>query len=183
MNKLRIKITYLLNMLFLCIILPTSTYAASNTDSIGELITTDGKKFEISQFGSKETQKNYFLKTNSRFIPIKEVRHITRIDTQAGRFAYLIVLFDGGYETGRQGLLFYEHVTFTDPSNGKIKTAYTPVIKDRGQSGLIFTALISNKTEKVIEISYPNNIDRISLNYESQPAMQAKQKSVQLSKK
>ena len=158
-------------MLFLCIIFSNNTYAAS----IGELFTTDGEKFELSQFGTKENKKDYFLKTANRFIPIEEVKHLTRIDTQPGRFAYLIVLLNGNYEKGRQGLLFYENVSFIDPSNGKTKTAFTPVIKDRQQSGLIFTALESSeKNEKVIEISYPNNIDRISLNFEQQSVVDAK---------
>ena len=168
MSKLLIKLTNPFYMLFFSILLSNTAFA----DPIGELVTTDGYKFELSQFGSKENQKNYYLKTTDYFIPIENVRHITRVDTQAGRFAYLIVLLNGEYETGRQGLLFYENVSYTDPSNGKEKSAFTPVIKDRQQSGLIFTALVNsenNKTtkklEKVIEISYPNNIDRISLNY------------------
>ena len=170
---------YTFYILFLCIILSNTAHSGS----IGELVTTEGAKFELSQFGSKDNEKNYFLKTTDRFIPMEEVRHITRIDTQVGRFAYLIVLHNGNYETGRQGLLFYEKVSFTDPTNGILKTAFTPVIKDRQQSGLIFTALVSvdketaklifaDKAEKVIEISYPNNIDRISLNFNEQQAVE-----------
>jgi len=167
MIKQRICLFYSIFLLLSWTILSNSTFAAS----IGELYTIDGEKFELSQFGTKENQKHYFLKTASRFIPIEEVKHITRINTQRGRFAYLIVLLNGDFEKGRQGLLFYENVSFVDPSNGKSKTAFTPVIKDRQQSGLIFTTLESNnKTEKVIEIGYPNNIDRISLYFKDQQA-------------
>jgi len=162
MIKLRVNSLYAIYTLFLCFIMSGVTYAGS----IGELYTTDGVKFEISQFGSKERNKEYFLKTENRFVPIEEVEHIIRINTLPGRFSYLIVLANGSFEKGRQGLLFHENVSYIDPTNGIKKMAFTPVIKDRNQNGLIFTTLSSeNKAEKVIEISYPNNIDRISLDF------------------
>jgi len=165
MIKLKINFLYAIYTLLLCIFLSGITHA----DTIGELYTTDGKKFELSQFGSKDKHKEYFLKTENRFVPIEEVKHIIRINTLPGRFSYLIVLANGSFEKGRQGLLFHENVSYTNPATGIRKMAFTPVIKDREQSGLIFTALISaNKEQKVIEISYPNNIDRISLDFNLQ---------------
>ena len=173
MMKLRNNFLYAIYTLSLCIFLSNYTYAGP----IGELYTTDGTKFELSQFGSKEKQRAYFLKTESRFIPIEEVKHIIRINTLPGRFSYLIVLDNGNFEKGRQGLLFHESVSYTDPVTGKSKSAFTPVIKDRQQSGLIFTALVTaKKAEKVIELSYPNNIDRVSLHFDLQAISTSDQK-------
>jgi len=134
--------------------------------TIGEITTTDGENFTISQFGTAEVNRDYFIKTEKSFVSISRVKSIARINTHSGRFTYLIILEDGEFASGRQGLLFYERVSFIDPSNGKNKTAFTPVIKDRQQNGLIFTTLSENNTQEVVEISYPNNIDTVSMNTE-----------------
>lgn len=161
MYKLKSICLCLFSVFLFCFTCLTSLSAAP----IGELFTADGEKYLISQFGSKAIEKNYSIKTESGFVPIENIQHITRINTEGNRFTYLIVLVNGDYARGRQGLLFYENVSYTDPATGKLKHAYSPVIKDRQQNGLIFTAQSNsqNNHASVFEISNPNIIDRISL--------------------
>jgi len=134
--------------------------------SIGEIITVDGKKYAISQFGSSQSEKKYFVRTATEFVAISRIKNITRVSTSASRFFYLIQLTNGNMETGRQGFLFYESILLVNQANGKSKTVFTPVIKDRKQKGLIFTALNTfDNSKRVIEITHLSNIDSISLNY------------------
>jgi len=146
----------------LCLSYSTQLMASS----IGEIVTVDGKKYEISQFGSVQFKKDYYVRTSKGFITITKVKNIVRINASATRFSYLIILNNGNLETGRQGFLLYESISFTNPVSGEFKIAYTPVIKDREQKGLVFTTLNTfDNSKKVIEITHLSNIDSISLNY------------------
>jgi len=157
--------SYVLYFVFTTILsLPYSNQLFAS--SIGEIITVDGKKYAISQFGSVQFKKNYYVRTSTEFIAITKVKTIARINASATRFSYLIILNNGNLETGRQGFLFYESISFINPISGKLKTVYTPVIKDRKQKGLIFTTLNTfDNSKRVVEITHLSNIDSISLNY------------------
>jgi len=131
----------------------------------GTLTTVDGKQYSVSGFGFPFNPKDYYLKTNSGFVPLANVRQITRIGAGlVGEPSFQVITTDGQLLTGRIGLLFFNRVTYHDHSNGQNRDGFEAVLKGRASDGLLFTGMIGNESRvHQVEIRNPNDVSEMVL--------------------
>ncbi|MDH5694101.1 MAG: hypothetical protein OEZ47_13470 [Gammaproteobacteria bacterium] len=132
----------------------------ANENQLAVLVTDNGTEHHVTHFGTAEENKNYFVRTGNRYHALDDLKAIISIDGEGIQKAYLIVLKNGDFLQGRYGLLFYEKVRYRASRSGQVKHAYTPVLKERGQSGFLFTARKEDQ-QKVVELANPNTIQSI----------------------
>jgi hypothetical protein len=148
----------ILNFLFCC---ATSSLQASE---LASLKTDSGKTYLVTKFGNIDSERDYFVNLNSKFVPIEDIAEIAKISYNRHQFGYLVVLNDGTFAKGRQGLLFYEKVNFEDPATHETKSGFVPVMNGRGQKGFEFVAVDKHSgNHKVFEIANPAQINLISM--------------------
>lgn len=141
-----------------------SGVSAAVAAPIGEIITLEGKKYNVDQFGTDWEYKDYYVRADKHYVPLHQVKNIARIDAGNAAVGYLVVLKNGDIHNGRIGFLFYEKVGYRGSHSGQTKYGYVPVMKDRGQDGLLFMIKDAlNQRRKAVEISNPNMIATMSL--------------------
>lgn len=108
----------------------------------GTITTIDGQRYEVSGFGSPSNPKDYYIKTNQGFIPLAEVRQISRAGSGlVNSPSFYIITKQGKILQGKIGLLFFNRVIYRDAASGVERIGYEAVIKGRGSDGLLFTSL------------------------------------------
>ena len=142
-----------------------------NAEPIGKLTMDNGTQYIIQNFGGEKFKKYYYVKNSDRYFSIEKLKKITRKLSTNNAISYLITLKDGTVFNGRAGFIFYEKKYYRGSHTGLVKTAYIPVLKDRGQDGLIFTSKdFLSLAQKTIEIANPNSIDNLILHEKKLPA-------------
>lgn len=158
------KNVFRFRILALSLVFLSSIGNSTFAEPVGELVTLEGLKYEVDHFGSDQQFKEYFVRAGKKHIPINEVKNIARVKAGNAAVGYLVILKNGEIHDGRIGFLFYEKVKFKGSHSGQVKIGYVPVMKDRGQDGLIFTTKdVLNHRNRTVEISNPNIIEKLAL--------------------
>ena len=134
-------------------------------DVQGTIRTTDGQRYDISNFGFPTKPKDYYLKTDQGFIPLAKVRQVSRAGTGLlGEPAFYVITTNGKMLRAKIGLLFFNRVTYIEPVSGIERIGYEAVIKGRGSDGLLFTSQTTgSEYAQLYEIHNPSDVDEMLL--------------------
>ncbi|MDH5219167.1 MAG: hypothetical protein OEX19_15795 [Gammaproteobacteria bacterium] len=143
--------------LFSCaclLILYTASVTASD-EHIGAIRISDGSTIFI--LNNSVTDNHYFIKADNKFIPLSQIRRISRATFSQGYNWFVVQLKDGTFLEARHGRMYFQKTHYQ--YNGLDKTAFIPVMKGRDSKGLIVQQY-RPKTGKtnMHEIINPNDI-------------------------
>lgn len=134
-------------------------------DLQGTIRTTDGQRYDVSSFGFPANPKDYYLKTDQGFIPLAQVRQVSRAGTGLiGEPAFYVITTDGKILRAKIGLLFFNRVVYSEPVSGAELIGYEAVIKGRGSDGLLFTSQATDSEyAQLYEIHNPSDVEEMVL--------------------